>query len=145
MQTFMPFPSFAQSARVLDRQRLGKQRVECLQITTALLSGSGAWYNHPATRMWVGYEIALVKYGLTVCKVWKDRGYRDTCFGKIRALISHVTMDEINNAPLPHWVGDPDFHTSHQSNLVRKKPEHYRPYFPDVPDNLEYIWPKGKS
>jgi len=28
MQTFLPYPDFARSAAVLDRQRLGKQRLE---------------------------------------------------------------------------------------------------------------------
>lgn len=28
MQTFLPYQNFVASARVLDRQRLGKQRVE---------------------------------------------------------------------------------------------------------------------
>ena len=37
MQTFLPHPNFAASAHVLDRQRLGKQRVENLQIMSALL------------------------------------------------------------------------------------------------------------
>ena len=32
MQTFLPYPDFARSARVLDRKRLGKQRVETLQV-----------------------------------------------------------------------------------------------------------------
>lgn len=36
MQTFLPFPSRVKSARVLDDRRLGKQRVECLQILGAL-------------------------------------------------------------------------------------------------------------
>lgn len=36
MQTFVPFPDFARSAAVLDDKRLGKQRVEVLQIVRAL-------------------------------------------------------------------------------------------------------------
>lgn len=36
MQTFLPYPDFSASARVLDDKRLGKQRVECLQILKAL-------------------------------------------------------------------------------------------------------------
>ena len=37
MQTFVPeATSYAASVRVLDRQRLGKQRVEVLQIVSAL-------------------------------------------------------------------------------------------------------------
>ena len=42
---------------------------------------------------------------------------------------------------LPPWLGDPAFHRSHQSVLVRKDPEHYRKFFPDVPDDLSYVWP----
>lgn len=30
MQTFLPYPDFVESASVLDRQRLGKQRVEVI-------------------------------------------------------------------------------------------------------------------
>lgn len=36
MQTFLPYPSAERSARVLDTKRLGKQRVECLQILATL-------------------------------------------------------------------------------------------------------------
>jgi len=60
MQTFLPYPDFERSARVLDVKRLGEQRVECIQVL---------------------------------------RG------------------------------------------LVRKDPGHYRALFPDVPDDLEYLWP----
>lgn len=36
MQTFLPFADFSKSAACLDDKRLGKQRVECLQILKAL-------------------------------------------------------------------------------------------------------------
>ena len=36
MQTFLPYPDFAKSAMCLDNKRLGKQRIECLQILKAL-------------------------------------------------------------------------------------------------------------
>ena len=32
MQTFLPYPDFHESAKVLDMKRLGKQRVEVLQL-----------------------------------------------------------------------------------------------------------------
>ena len=35
MQTFLPYPDFARSARCLDNRRLGKQRVESYQILRA--------------------------------------------------------------------------------------------------------------
>jgi hypothetical protein len=36
VQTFLPFPDFDRTARVLDDRRLGKQRVEALQVLRAL-------------------------------------------------------------------------------------------------------------
>lgn len=134
MQTFLPYPDFALSAACLDRQRLGKQRVEALQLL------KGSWPHHPASRMWRGYRHALAAYGLAVCVEWLRRGYRDTCKGKIEALSPSGAEGPL---VLPPWVGDPAFHRAHQSNLVRKKPDHYAPLFPDVPDDLEYIWPLG--
>jgi hypothetical protein len=41
----------------------------------------------------------------------------------------------------PTWMGNDEFHLSHQSNLVRKFPEHYGPQFPGVSPDLEYVWP----
>ena len=36
MQTFLPHPDFAATARVLDKRRLGKQRVEAIQVLRGL-------------------------------------------------------------------------------------------------------------
>ena len=36
MQTFLPYESFEESAKVLDYRRLGKQRVEGMQIINAI-------------------------------------------------------------------------------------------------------------
>lgn len=129
MNTFLPFPEFDKSAQVLDRQRLGKQRVEVLQLL------KGQWPNHPAAKMWRGYEHALGLYGLAICREWKARSYKDTCYEKIEALLAP------HPKRLPPWLGDDAFHRAHQSNLVRKLPEHYRRYFPEIPDSLPYIWP----
>ena len=54
MQTFITSIDFKLCARVLDRQRLGKQRVEVLQILQTLLGESTGWRNHPCVRMWKG-------------------------------------------------------------------------------------------
>lgn len=37
MQTFLPYPDFCGTALVLDRKRLGKQRVEALQVLRGLI------------------------------------------------------------------------------------------------------------
>lgn len=138
MQTFLPYSDFMESARVLDRQRLGKQRVEVLQILRAIESGSG-WSNHPAVKMWNGYQNCLVEYGLCMCHEWIRRGYKDTCSEKIAGL------RDVHPFKVPDWIGDEEFHRSHQSNLIRKDPEHYRHFFPDVPDDLPYVWPSSKG
>jgi hypothetical protein len=135
MQTFLPYASFAHSAAVLDYKRLGKQRVETWQILNALQGKSKGWVNHPATRMWRGYEEALACYGDAICFEWIRRGYQDTLLPRFHSLITH-------NAPvLPSWFGDEALHLSHRSNLVRKDPNYYRKYWSDVPDNMPYVWP----
>ena len=138
MQTFLPYSDFVESAKCLDMKRLGKQRVEVLQLLNSFYRPDyKGWKNHPAREMWRGYEQGLVHYGLAICREWISRGYKDTCYDKINAFNT--------NAPLfglPSWIGREDIHLSHKSNLIRKYPEHYRPLWPDVPDNLEYIWVK---
>lgn len=139
MQTFLPDPSFELSARCLDRQRLGKQRVEVLQLLRALHGQTAGWTRHPAALMWRSHEQALVRYGVAVCEEWLRRGYQDTCLDKISAFSS------AEEPRMPEWLGQADFHLSHQSNLVRKKPEHYRTYFPLVDPDLPYVWPVRES
>lgn len=145
MQTFLPYDSFYYSARVLDNQRLGKQRVETLQLLNALAGLSKGWTNHPAARMWRGYEHALAQYGLVMCREWITRGFKDTCFGKIKTVSEQHfgpcdfhTLDDI---VWPSWLGDQEFHLSHKSNLIRKDPERYGWRWADVPDDLPYVWP----
>lgn len=141
MQTFLPYRDFAKSASVLDRQRLGKQRVETMQIMKSLATGSG-WSNHPAVKMWEGFAECLMEYQLSVCSEWIEvRGYNDTCLDKTFAIFETLDDSQLGEGLVPHWFDNDDFFVSHRSNLIRKKPEHYRKFWPDVSDNLEYIWP----
>ncbi|WP_187271892.1 MSMEG_6728 family protein [Aeromicrobium terrae] len=148
MQTFLPYPDFERSARVLDQKRLGKQRVETIQVVRALTWEDYGWKNHPAVLMWRGFEEALGRYGFVCCDVWTELGFGDTCattiaddlraFG-ITDLRSQAELAE--GGALPPWLGDDDLHRSHQSALLRKDPEHYGSTFPGVPDDLPYVWP----
>ena len=141
MQTFLPYPLFSSSASCLDDKRLGKQRVEAMQILNALLKGGG-WQNHPAVKMWKGYEHALCNYGMAICNEWIDRGFKDTVLQKIISIYEEFDLNIVPiNDWFPWWLCDAEFHASHQSNLVRKNPEHYRKWFPNVPDDLPYVWP----
>lgn len=139
MQTFLPYADFARSAEVLDRQRLGKQRVETLQIMSALMTGKG-WVNHPATLAWRRYEWALLRYQFYICKEWTDRGYKDTCYEKTRIVFEHNLDFEVVRQ-WPKWLAVDRFHLSHQSNLMRKDRTYYSQYFPGIPDYMEYVWP----
>jgi hypothetical protein len=148
MQTFLPYADFERSARSLDLKRLGKQRVECIQVLRGLIRSDYGWRHHPAVLMWKGHEEALGRYAFTMCEVWTERGFADTCASTISADLREAGVQTVRTQPdlaaadaLPGWLGAPEFHRSHQSALVRKDPEHYRPLFPDVPDDLEYWWP----
>jgi hypothetical protein len=137
MQTFLPFADYRKSAAVLDRQRLGKQRVEAKQILNALAGLTGGWVNHPAVRMWRGYEGSLSVYGLTVCVEWVQRGYKDSLIPFFAESLEefHGMYED------PPWLGNRAFHRSHKSNLLRKDHEWYGHYFRNVPDDLPYVWP----
>jgi hypothetical protein len=78
VQTFLPYADFERSARVLDAKRLGKQRVEVIQVVRALTVPGYAWASHPAALMWKGYEEALGRYGIVCCDAWTERGFGDT-------------------------------------------------------------------
>jgi hypothetical protein len=148
VQTFLPYADFERSARTLDRKRLGKQRVETIQVVRALTRTGYGWANHPAVLMWRGFEEALGRYGFACCEVWTDLGFGDTCALTIATDLREAdvavvrTQAELAAAgALPPWLGDEELHRSHRSALVRKDPAHYRPLFPDVPDDLPYVWP----
>ena len=148
MQTFLPYPDFERSARALDVKRLGKQRVEVIQIVRALTRPGYAWGNHPAVLMWKGFEEALARYGVTCCEVWLESGFGDTCAATIVADVRAAGVATLRTQPelaavgdLPPWLGDAELHRSHQSSLVRKDPAFYGSLFPGVPDDMEYVWP----
>jgi Pyrimidine dimer DNA glycosylase len=148
MQTFLPYADFARSARVLDAKRLGKQRVEAIQVVRALTWSGYGWAHHPAALMWRGHEEALGRYGLTCCEVWTGLGFSDTCALTIVTDLRDAGIDTIRTqdelaaaGALPPWLGDEAIHRSHRSALVRKDPEHYAALFPGPPDDLPYHWP----
>lgn len=136
MQTFLPYENFEESAKCLDFRRLGKQRVEALQILNVITgkSNSNAWKNHPAVKMWEGYSYLLSLYMNTMIDEWERRGYKNTM--QRMFVISKDIID-----PFPKWLGNKAFHDSHKSNLLRKDPKYYSKFGWDVPDNLEYVWP----
>jgi hypothetical protein len=149
MQTFLPVPDFEDGARLLDSPRLGKQRVETLQILRALELPDNGWANHPAVLMWRGRTPALVAYGLAMVRVWRERGFADSTHDQIAEFapgVVGVPQAELAAAGvLPSWVGDEALHRSHRSNLLAKDAAFYRPRFTELfgpePADLPYVWP----
>jgi hypothetical protein len=135
VQTFLPYPSFSESATALDYRRLGKQRVEAKQILNALEGKTKGWVRHPAVRMWRGYENALKVYYNTVLLEWILRGYRNNM--EFEQIVGDVV--------LPPWFGDDAFHASHRSNLLKKDPVWYGQFGWKEPDDLPYLWPEEVS
>ncbi len=154
----MPHPDFRRSAQLLDDRRLGKQRVETLQIMQVLVKlrwdnsvgeievfEPRGWRNHPAVLMWQGYELALLGYERQVCDEWTSRGYKDTCLPKTLGLVRRWHGDDAPEYVDPPWLGDEFLHRSHQSNLIRKDADFYRPLFPGVSAEEPYVWPTSKA
>jgi hypothetical protein len=149
MQTFLPYPDFAATAAALDPRRLGKQRVEALQVLRALHRPGYGWRHHPVTKMWSGYDEALVRYGLEICAVWRAGGRSDTVAGTLAAEYGRPVRDQpalVAAGELPPWLGWEPLHRSHRSALLRKDPGYYRARFGDevgeeIGDDLPYEWP----
>jgi hypothetical protein len=145
MQTFWIDDDPRNTAKVLDWRRLGKQRVEVLQILRALAGETMGWRHHSLTRAWAGHVNALVVYGEAICLEWRQRCRkpcdrevcagdcsRDSCLSKIRAYA--------NGGPVvwPGWVDDPLIRLAYRAKLLRKKPEHYGRLWPGVPADFEW-------
>jgi hypothetical protein len=148
VQTFLPYPDFTASAAALDNRRLGKQRVEALQVLRAVTRETYGWKRHPVVRMWMGYPEAIAAYGLAVCDEWVRRGCADTCAATMRADLAEAglppprSQEELARlGNVPGWLGDERLHRSHQAALVRKNPEYYQLLFPDADQQLPYFWP----
>ena len=138
MQTFAPYQNIVESAKCLDYRRLGKQRVETLQILNVLTNSTQkkGWRNHPAVKQWVGYENALVEYGVLMCAEWIRRGYNDTCTYKIKKM-----FDPTKKIVYPKWWGLEEFHSHHRGTLLIKDPKWYGQFgWTEVPE-YKYWWP----
>jgi hypothetical protein len=136
MQTFLPYESFEKSAKVLDWRRLGKQRVEGMQIINAINNPNPqGWKNHPATIMWTPYVDALKHYTNVIIREWISRGYNNNMeFYDVDELINDDVVD------FPHWLGKEELHSSHRANLLRKDYEYYSQFGWKEDPKSPYVW-----
>ena len=136
MQTFLISSDFEKTAKCLDYRRLGKQRLEVRQVLDSIHGKIKGWRNHPCSIMWQNHTNALVEYGVTICKEWKARGYKDNLGNQI------ADYHQKKETTYPWWLGRKEFHDGHKSNLVRKKPEFYQKFWPEIKPDQLYLWPR---
>jgi len=133
VQTFLPYPSFEQSAKCLDYRRLGKQRVEAFQILNALFNPNHGWRNHPAVKMWANHEVPLCVYMNVMIREWIRRGYRNT--------MECRTVHKASRERKPFWLGDEKFHSAHRAALLFKDSEWYGQFDWTEKPEIKYFWP----
>ena len=130
MQTFLPYESFEDTAKVLDYRRLGKQRVEGMQIINTIQTPkSKGWANHPIVKMWRPYVPALKLYTNIIITEWISRGYNN-----------NMEFYDTSGVEYPDWLGNNEFHASHRANLIRKDFDWYSQYKWSENSESPYVW-----
>lgn len=165
MQTFLPHNSFSWSLDCLDNKRLGKQRVEAMQILKALKQGPKIAYKIEPIKC---RKVKVLKWGLPLdqgdgvahtpwynhpcTKMWKDyeaalERYMNISIIKWKSRGFKNTMELSfkyhklwEKVEYPPWFTE-EFCAAHRSNLLRKDKEYYSKFGWTEPDNLPYIWP----
>lgn len=161
MQTFLTSStSFKDTAKTLDNKRLNKQALEAWQImmTNLQLDPQGnfrqpkGWYNHPATKMWRGYETALYQYIQQMVVEWKSRGFNSTIGDKAKATIlraEELGLVDTSDIKFPSWMENSKQYaqiaSSHRTALLNKNYEWYSQFNWDEdggvqPEDYEYVW-----
>lgn len=153
MQTFLPHKDFADVAHDLDSKRLNKQILESYQILKVLSNPSptAGWRNHPAVKMWRGYEHKLFDYAMIMISEADARGIKtDKNLSNLYELRDQYHFDW--GMRLPWWFHDKKIMkrvtTTHKANLYKKAPELYPQYAKFVNhknnapccDTCQYFW-----
>ena len=168
MNTFLPYCSFERSSKVLDMKRLGKQRVECLQLLNCLEKGpliccvcresinyknsndcacpTGDGPHNPIKTPWYSHPCTQMWIGFEgTLASYGIYFCKEWIRRGYKDNIQHKLIEHLikwnKNIGDPPFIGNENFHLSMQSNLIRKDPIYYKPIFGNnVPDNLPYVW-----
>ena len=149
----------------MDKKRGWKQVVECKQILCALnykfapddWKTSPSWskrpyLNHPAVKMWAGYEDLLALYynvflehAIEAFSINTDlKPIKNSHVTEYKKLLSRTDLSE-GTAPgkFPFWFFNENFHRAYRSRLIAKDPDYYRDKFPGDEgfNGGKYLWP----
>lgn len=142
----MPYSDYKKCAKVLDKKRLLKQRVEALQIVNILEKleknpdAKVGFMHHPIVKMWKGHIDSLKLYCNTMILESISRKCNNTM--KLYDLPKSNSKPE-SKIVHPWWISFSHLNYSHQASLLRKDPDHYHKYFYDLPDEYRecgYVW-----
>ena len=130
MQTFLPYKDFDKSAHALDSRRLNKQILEGYQILKVLNNPDpkAAWRNHPAVKMWRGFEVTLFDYILAMIREADRRGIKTDKNKDNLIQLRVATIKNWGNG-VPEWYNNKTIMkrvtTTHKANLYRKDDAYY--------------------
>lgn len=137
MQTFLPFASYAESAKVLDSTRLNSGINEALVLVKSLARvyelnrrGESGWENHTIAKMWKGCELQLARFGHALATEFLYRPLQGAdkatrlSLRKVRlrlwtSLIEEMEDRDFPDSP-PSLVGQEDFHSAFRALLLYK-------------------------
>lgn len=144
MQVFLPEANYYDCAEVLDYKRLVKQLLEGRQIMTVLSgeSPSNAWRNHPAVKMFAGYEHELYFYLKAIRTEMEHRGYKwENNWDVIKDTYQRNFVHQAYERPF--WMEDAEMHdrviTTHRGRLWQKDPHHYAQYEGEGHVFMDYV------
>lgn len=140
MQSFVTDSCLLTCVKNLDNKRLGKQRLEGLQMLNSIYSGStrGLFHNH-CTKMWKNHPLALQAYINFCIQEWIFRGFKNT-----------MKIFPEYSEQMPDWFYWKSLQRSHRANLLRKNLAFYKDKFIKTPQDYEilrpylycgYLWP----
>lgn len=147
MQTFLPYPDFYESAKALDKKRCWKQTVEAAQILDVLEGRKTGWANHPAVKMWVGYNDVLKGYFNAFLQISKYQNGINTQYVERYPYILGYNPHKDNPEHYPWWLGDINFHRAMRARLIEKDEDFYLSKFPYDKgfNDGKYFWPDMKT
>lgn len=144
MQSFITSSCLLTCSKNLDNKRLGKQRLEGVQMLNAMNNPHNrGWKNHPCTEMWRPYQESLKFYINCIIEEWIFRGFKNT-----------MQFFPQYSEQMPDWFHWQSLQRSHKASLLRKNPHFYKNIFIKNIDDYEklvpylwtgYLWPTHLS
>lgn len=136
---WLPFPNTKTNLEVLTDTHIFEVVFEGMQCLRNIYVGDLSWRD---AQMWANHPAALLLYVQRAEREMVRRGHEP----EPRVRRAHVALSRagwpLSPVP-PWWYGNPHFHNTQRSNLIRVDPVHYaRRLPPTTPLEMPLFWPK---